>query len=75
VEISELLKVDTSQVFTIVILAIIVAGIALVTRRGQAHSTGTPPQKPDHETGDHADRAGDQHSAAPENDQPTKGPQ
>jgi hypothetical protein len=75
VEISELLEVDASQLIKIVILAIIVAVIALVARRGQSHSTGAPPEKPDHATGDEADRAGDEHSAAPEKETPTKRPQ
>jgi hypothetical protein len=59
---------ETSELIKFGILAIIVAVIALVARRGQAHSTGVPPQKPDPATADDADRAGDEHSAAPKKD-------
>jgi hypothetical protein len=60
--------VETSELIKFGILAIIVAVIALVARRGQAHSTGVPSQKPDHATGDDADRVGDEHPAAPKKD-------
>jgi len=65
--------VETSELIKFGILAIIVVVIALVARRGQAPSTGVPPQKPDHATGDDADRVGDEHSAAPEKDARTAG--
>lgn len=63
-EISELLTMNASELIKFVILALIVIIIAVVARRGQAHSTGVPPQKPDPVTEDDADHVGDEHSAA-----------
>ena len=63
-ETGELLTMNANELIKFVILALIVVIIAVVARRGQAHSTGGPPQKPDPVTEDDADHVGDGHSAA-----------
>lgn len=66
--------VETSELIKFGILALIVVVIALVARRGQAHSTLAPPQKADHATEEaNADNGGDQRSAAAGEDTHTAG--
>lgn len=55
---------ETSELIKFGVLALIVVVIAVVARRGQAHSTPVPPQKSDPAGGsDHPDHAGDEDSA------------
>lgn len=52
--------VETSELIKFGILALIVVVVALIARRGQAHSAPRAPQKPDRVTEGDADSAGDQ---------------
>ncbi|HVL69360.1 MAG TPA: hypothetical protein VM364_19035 [Vicinamibacterales bacterium] len=55
---------ETSELIKFGILALIVVVIALVARRGQAHSTPAPSKKADHVTEEaDAENGGDQRSA------------
>lgn len=66
--------VETSELIKFGILALIVVVIALVARRGQAHSTPAPPKKADHITEEtDADNGHDRRSAAAGEDTRTAG--